>query len=190
MVPRDQEIICDASFPARVVLHVDLDAFFVQVERSLNPALRGDRSCFDEIFTTTECHTSRYTLMLSALGVHQPTANDPKNRGISAVHATDVLSPFLPPTSKHFRVKNLFDQCLQYANRSAVLSTLLTGRPMAVQQHADIIAVSYEARKLGVKKHMPTSFIRQRFPSVKLVHVQVGLVGSNSNVHVKADDLT
>lgn len=44
---------------------------------------------------------------------------------------------------------------------------------MAVQQHADIIAVSYEARKLGVKKHMPIGFIRQKYPSVKLVHVQV-----------------
>lgn len=44
---------------------------------------------------------------------------------------------------------------------------------MVVQQHADVIAVSYEARELGVTKHMPTATIRQRFPSVKLVHVQV-----------------
>lgn len=44
---------------------------------------------------------------------------------------------------------------------------------MAVQQHADIIAVSYEARALGVTKHMPTSSIRREHPSVKLVHVEV-----------------
>lgn len=44
---------------------------------------------------------------------------------------------------------------------------------MAVQQHADIIAVSYEARALGVKKHMPVSSIRREHPAVKLVHVEV-----------------
>lgn len=44
---------------------------------------------------------------------------------------------------------------------------------MAVQQHADIIAVSYEARALGVKKHMPVSSIRREHPTVKLVHVEV-----------------
>lgn len=44
---------------------------------------------------------------------------------------------------------------------------------MAVQHHADIIAVSYEARALGVTKHMPTSSIRRQHPSVKLVHVEV-----------------
>ncbi|CAM9926623.1 unnamed protein product, partial [Hapterophycus canaliculatus] len=74
----------------RVVLHVDLDSFFVQVERSLNPTL--------------------------------------------------------------------------------------IGKPMCVFQHADVVAVSYEARKLGVKKHMPTTTIRREYPSVKLVHVQtIGL---------------
>eukprot|EP00903_Cladosiphon_okamuranus_P014191 g13185.t1 len=47
---------------------------------------------------------------------------------------------------------------------------------MAVQQHADIIAVSYEARALGVKKHMPVSTIRREHPNVKLVHVEtIGL---------------
>lgn len=44
---------------------------------------------------------------------------------------------------------------------------------MAVQQNADIIAVSYEARRLGVTKHMPPRTIRQQYPSVKLVHVEV-----------------
>lgn len=44
---------------------------------------------------------------------------------------------------------------------------------MAVQHHSDIIAVSYEARALGVTKHMPTSSIRREHPSVKLVHVEV-----------------
>lgn len=44
---------------------------------------------------------------------------------------------------------------------------------MCVFQHADVIAVSYEARKLGVTKHMPTPTIRREYPSVKLVHVQV-----------------
>lgn len=52
---------------------------------------------------------------------------------------------------------------------------VLAGQPVAVQHHADIIAVSYEARKLGVTKHMSTKLIRQQFPSVKLVHVQVKL---------------
>ncbi|CAB1097214.1 unnamed protein product [Ectocarpus sp. CCAP 1310/34] len=74
------------SSTPRVVLHIDLDAFFVQVERSLNPTL--------------------------------------------------------------------------------------VGKPMVVQQHADIIAVSYEARALGVRKHMPTATIRREHPSVKLVHVE------------------
>ncbi|CAM9178189.1 unnamed protein product [Ectocarpus sp. 13 AM-2016] len=78
------------SSAPRVVLHIDLDAFFVQVERSLNPTL--------------------------------------------------------------------------------------VGKPMVVQQHADIIAVSYEARALGVRKHMPTATIRREHPSVKLVHVEtIGL---------------
>lgn len=53
------------------------------------------------------------------------------------------------------------------------LLLLLTGKPMAVQQHADIIAVSYEARALGVKKHMPVASIRREHPSVRLVHVEV-----------------
>lgn len=44
---------------------------------------------------------------------------------------------------------------------------------MAVQQHADIIAVSYEARALGVTKHMPVASIRREHPTVKLVHVEV-----------------
>lgn len=50
---------------------------------------------------------------------------------------------------------------------------LYVGKPMAIQQHADVIAVSYEARAMGVTKHMPTNTIRQRYPSVKLVHVEV-----------------
>lgn len=47
---------------------------------------------------------------------------------------------------------------------------------MAVQQHADIIAVSYEARALGVKKHMPVSAIRREHPTVRLVHVEVCVI--------------
>eukprot|EP00953_Heterococcus_sp_UTEX-ZZ885_P032767 17094-Heterococcus_DN1.PRE.1 len=43
--------------------------------------------------------------------------------------------------------------------------------PCAVQQHQDIIAVSYEARALGVTKHMPPAQVRQKYPTVKLVHV-------------------
>jgi DNA polymerase eta len=43
--------------------------------------------------------------------------------------------------------------------------------PCAVQQHQDIIAVSYEARALGVTKHMPPTQVRQKYPTVKLVHV-------------------
>eukprot|EP00752_Nemacystus_decipiens_P009989 g8908.t1 len=56
------------------------------------------------------------------------------------------------------------------------LNPTLIGKPVAVQQHADIIAVSYEARALGVKKHMPVSAIRREHPTVKLVHVEtIGL---------------
>lgn len=55
----------------------------------------------------------------------------------------------------------------------SLLTRCCAGKPMAVQQHADIIAVSYEARALGVKKHMPVSSIRREHPTVKLVHVEV-----------------
>ncbi|KAF6250789.1 hypothetical protein COO60DRAFT_739178 [Scenedesmus sp. NREL 46B-D3] len=36
----------------------------------------------------------------------------------------------------------------------------LSGRPVAVQQHQDIIAVNYPARQAGVKKHMPPAQAR------------------------------
>lgn len=60
----------------------------------------------------------------------------------------------------------------------------LVGKPVAVQQHQDIIAVSYEgttsfsnktqARKLGIKKHDLPEVVRNKFPQVVLVHVPKG----------------
>lgn len=74
---------------------------------------------------------------------------------------------------------HLGEKCLILRSGCLNVSTLAiamsTGKPMAIQQHADIISVSYEARKMGVTKHMPTRTIRQQYPSVKLVHVQVNL---------------
>lgn len=47
----------------------------------------------------------------------------------------------------------------------------LEGKAVAVYQHEDIIAVSYEARALGVKKHDVPSQIRLKFPEVTLISV-------------------
>lgn len=46
----------------------------------------------------------------------------------------------------------------------------LKGLPVVVRQHSDIIAVSYEARALGVKKHMLPRDVRTKFPTVRIVH--------------------
>lgn len=62
MIPRDkmENIRCEPPPLPRVVLHVDLDAFFVQVERSLNPTLIGQ--CVD--YTEYYCLLYYYTLLL------------------------------------------------------------------------------------------------------------------------------
>jgi nucleotidyltransferase/DNA polymerase involved in DNA repair len=36
----------------------------------------------------------------------------------------------------------------------------LAGRPVAIQQHQDVIAVNYPARQAGVKKHMQPAQVR------------------------------
>lgn len=52
------------------------------------------------------------------------------------------------------------------------LNPTLVGKPVAVQQHQDTIAISYEARALGIKKHALPQTIRNTFGSaVHLVHV-------------------
>jgi len=86
----------------RVVAHLDLDCFFVQVETQKNPTLR----------------------------------NKP---GI-----VDYFALFFP--------NSLF--------------------LVAVQQHQDIISVSYEARALGVLKHMTPKEAQDVCPELNLVHVQ------------------
>ena len=43
-------------------------------------------------------------------------------------------------------------------------------KAIAVQQHQDIIAVSYAARALGVKKHAIPADIRRKYPTVRIVH--------------------
>ena len=48
----------------------------------------------------------------------------------------------------HLDVDCFFVQCEQHRDPS------LKGKPVAVQQHQDIIALSYEARALGIKKHI------------------------------------
>ncbi|KAL6041902.1 N-acetyltransferase eso1 [Balamuthia mandrillaris] len=48
----------------------------------------------------------------------------------------------------------------------------LMGKPVAVQQHDDLISVSYEARALGVKKHMSPSEALNVCPDLVLVHVR------------------
>jgi hypothetical protein len=42
----------------------------------------------------------------------------------------------------------------------------LAGRPVAIQQHQDVIAVNYLARQAGVKKHMTPAQVRQQCDSI------------------------
>jgi nucleotidyltransferase/DNA polymerase involved in DNA repair len=51
------------------------------------------------------------------------------------------------------------------------LDPTLRGVPVCVQQHDDIIAVSAEAKKIGIKKHCSPAAARAQFPMVRLVHV-------------------
>ena len=63
---------------------------------------------------------------------------------------------------------------LQAAKQRRICSTFACAAvPFVVQQHADIICVSYEARKLGVKKHMLPSDVRKQWAgAVRLVHCE------------------
>lgn len=54
------------------------------------------------------------------------------------------------------------------------LNPSLRGQPIAVHQHEDVIAISYEARALGVKKHMTPSEAKAVHPGIILVPMQVG----------------
>lgn len=47
----------------------------------------------------------------------------------------------------------------------------LRDKPIAVYQHSDIICVSYEARKLGLRKHDHPQHAANAFPSVVLVSI-------------------
>lgn len=49
----------------------------------------------------------------------------------------------------------------------------LAGRPLAIQQHQDVIAVNYPGRAAGVKKHMPPAQARVLLSAAGglLVHV-------------------
>jgi len=66
-----------------------------------------------------------------------------------------------------------FDMDAFFCQVEAQAHPELKGQPLAVQQHCDIIAVSYAARALGVRKHMAPDVIRDRFPSVRVVHTLV-----------------
>ncbi|CAM9887204.1 unnamed protein product, partial [Ectocarpus sp. 8 AP-2014] len=99
---------------------------------------------------------------------------DPKNGMTRRERQTD--DPIPPLHSSTPRVVLHIDLDAFFVQVERSLNPTLVGKPMVVQQHADIIAVSYEARALGVRKHMPTATIRREHPSVKLVHVEtIGL---------------
>jgi len=88
--------------PLRVVAHLDLDCFFVQVETQKNPTLRNKPGIVDYF----------------------------------------------------------------------CIICLIQNSEVAVQQHQDIISVSYEARALGVLKHMTPKEAQDICPELNLVHVQ------------------
>ncbi|CAN0257831.1 unnamed protein product, partial [Ectocarpus sp. 12 AP-2014] len=94
---------------------------------------------------------------------------DPENGMTRRERQTD--DPIAPLHSSTPRVVLHIDLDAFFVQVERSLNPTLVGKPMVVQQHADIIAVSYEARALGVRKHMPTATIRREHPSVKLVHV-------------------
>jgi DNA polymerase eta len=60
------------------------------------------------------------------------------------------------------------------------LNPSLCGKPVAVQQHQDLICISYEARALGVQKHMSPAEAKRKAPGITLVHVP--LVGNTRKV--------
>ena len=64
----------------------------------------------------------------------------------------------------HLDVDCFFVQCERARDPS------LIGQPVVVQQHQDIIAVSYEARSLGIKKHSVPNELRREHPQCRVVH--------------------
>jgi nucleotidyltransferase/DNA polymerase involved in DNA repair len=57
----------------------------------------------------------------------------------------------------------------------------LAGRPVAIQQHQDVIAVNYPARQAGVTKHMPPAQVRlQQLFSISCCIVHVALKAAES----------
>ncbi|MEW5316206.1 MAG: hypothetical protein WDW38_007588 [Sanguina aurantia] len=71
------------------------------------------------------------------------------------------------PVVLHVDVDAYFVQC------EALRDPRLLGRPVAVQQHQDIISVSHSARAAGVTKHMPPAQARRLLSKVggEVVHV-------------------
>lgn len=47
----------------------------------------------------------------------------------------------------------------------------LSGKPVAVFQHDDILSVSYEAQELGIKRHDSPAEIKEKYPEVTLLSV-------------------
>jgi nucleotidyltransferase/DNA polymerase involved in DNA repair len=78
-----------------------------------------------------------------------------------------------------------FDMDAFFCQVERSLEPSLVGKPMAVQQHRDIISVSHNARSLGVKKHMAPEVIRKDFPSVRIVHTLILDGGKVSYKHYR-----
>lgn len=53
----------------------------------------------------------------------------------------------------------------------ALCDPSLNGHPVAIQQHDDVICLSYEARALGVPKHCSPNVAKKTWPGLKFVHV-------------------
>jgi len=114
-----------SSKSPRVILHVDLDAFYVQVERSLNPQLMG-KAC--------------------AVAQYNPQG--------------DLRD--LPPLPPERRIN----------------------RP----DHAALIAVSYEARSLGVKRNDSRVDMQRDHPNVIVVQVPVAHSKADLTIYRNASD--
>lgn len=67
----------------------------------------------------------------------------------------------------HTDLDCFFVQCEQHRINNNSLYNI----PIAIQQHDDIISLSYEARKLGILKHSKPNDIKQQYPQVKIIHV-------------------
>eukprot|EP01122_Echinamoeba_exundans_P008400 TRINITY_DN2789_c0_g1_i12.p1 TRINITY_DN2789_c0_g1~~TRINITY_DN2789_c0_g1_i12.p1 ORF type:complete len:454 (+),score=54.92 TRINITY_DN2789_c0_g1_i12:1131-2492(+) len=95
-------------------------------------------------------------------------------------HSTTFLTPNLParklladaPAISHRAIIHIDLDCF-FVQVEQSLNPKLKGRAVAVHQHEDIISVSYEARALGVKKHMtPAEAVVASKGEVVLVPVQ------------------